>query len=69
MQVQELKSLWEDLEPLVNAEITKRILLFHDALIERGQIRNAPLAGSPTPENNPDPDSDLVIARRGILSQ
>ncbi len=31
--------IWKKFEPYVNAKITKRILMFHSAMIERGQIK------------------------------
>jgi len=34
-----IKWLWGKIEPYVNAKITMRILMFHDAMIERGQIK------------------------------
>jgi len=34
-----LMFLWGKIEPYVNAKITMRILMFHDAMIERGQIK------------------------------
>ena len=34
-----IKWLWGKLEPYVNSQITMRILMFHDAMIERGQIK------------------------------
>ncbi len=36
-----IRYLWQRLEPFVNALITRRILLFHEALISRGQIERA----------------------------
>jgi len=29
---------WSELEPKINTLMTRRILTFHDALVERGQI-------------------------------
>lgn len=34
-----IKWLWGKIEPYVNAKITMRILMFHDAMIERGQVK------------------------------
>jgi len=31
--------LWKKLEPYVDTHITRRILLFHDAMVRRGQIK------------------------------
>lgn len=31
--------LFRKLEPLIDAAITKRIIMFHDALVGRGQIK------------------------------
>ena len=33
-----IRYLWRKLEPFINAEITRRILLYNKALIRRGQI-------------------------------
>jgi hypothetical protein len=41
------KKLWEQLEPYVYAMFTRRILAFHDALVKRGQIPEAPPADGP----------------------
>ena len=42
------KWLWKKLEPYVNAKITMRILMFHEAMIERGQIK--PIENAKQPE-------------------
>jgi len=39
--------LWMAIKPKVDALITRRILLFHDALIERKQIAALPLPVDP----------------------
>ena len=45
--------LFEKLESRINALITRRILLFHDALISREQIPEAPLPSDyPTVEKS-----------------
>lgn len=44
--------LYEKLEPLVDAHITGRIVIFHQAMVRRGQIKPIPPAGS-VEENNP----------------
>lgn len=36
--------IWKALEPKIQGLITRRIILFHDALVERGQIPAAPPA-------------------------
>ena len=39
---------WRRIEPLVQAVITDRILMFHKALVERGQLSPASPAGPVT---------------------
>ena len=34
-----IKYLWKKLETYIDAQITRRILLFHKAMIRRGQIQ------------------------------
>lgn len=34
-----VKFLWKMLEARIDARITSRILLFHEAMVERGQIK------------------------------
>ncbi len=38
----EVERLFEQLRPLIDAEITGRIVMFHNALVERGQIGAPP---------------------------
>jgi hypothetical protein len=35
------EAIWKKMESKVDAMITRRILAFHDALVERGQIKPA----------------------------
>ena len=44
--------LFEKLEARINGLITRRILLFHDALVRRGQIPEAPKEPGPQVENS-----------------
>ena len=37
-----LRIIWREIEPRVQALVTERILLFHKALVRRGQIQEAP---------------------------
>ena len=39
---EESEGIWRLLDPRVNALITQRILMFHRALVERGQIKPIP---------------------------
>ncbi len=36
--------IWQTLKPKIDSLITRRIILFHDALVERGQISELPPA-------------------------
>ncbi len=47
--------LFKKLESRINGLITRRILLFHDALVCRGQIPEAPSAPNPVVENPAQP--------------
>lgn len=38
----DIESLFAELLPLIDAQITKRIITFHEALVERGQIAPTP---------------------------
>jgi len=49
--MQVVDSIWKVLEPKVNALITRRLIGFTEALIERGQIQPCPNASDP--EENP----------------
>lgn len=42
--------VWEDLKPKVDVHITRKINKFHDALVERGQIKALPAQPDPTEE-------------------
>ena len=46
-QQTEVNKLWEEIKPKINALITQRINLFHDALVERQQISPKPIAPKP----------------------
>jgi hypothetical protein len=37
-----IKYLWRKIEPLVDLHITGRIVTFHHALVDRGQINRPP---------------------------
>jgi len=50
--MQALDSIWKALEPKVNALITRRLVSFNDALVERGQIQ--PYAQASDPKENLD---------------
>jgi hypothetical protein len=43
----EMELIWKELKTKVDALITYRILLFHNAMVERGQIE--PMPKSPNP--------------------
>jgi len=45
------EELWQELQPLVDSEITKRLLEFHNALAERGQIAKVPKETKPSHED------------------
>lgn len=45
------KIIWEFIQSKVITEITQRIIIFHDALVERGQIQSPPRPADPQ-ENN-----------------
>jgi hypothetical protein len=45
------EAIWKELEAKVDALITRRINLFHDALVERGQIPAAPPAPDPSEDS------------------
>ncbi|MGB3549105.1 MAG: hypothetical protein WA993_00330 [Candidatus Binatus sp.] len=42
MNQQDAQSLFEELGPFIDALITNRIVQFHQALVERGQIKPIP---------------------------
>ncbi len=44
--------LFEKLESRINGLITRRILVFHDALVRRGQIPEAPIEPYPQVESS-----------------
>jgi hypothetical protein len=41
------ESIWKQLETKVDALVTRRLLAFHDALVERGQITDPPAPSAP----------------------
>jgi hypothetical protein len=41
------KFLWKLLKPKVDALITHRIILFHEGLVERGQVKRPPMPPNP----------------------
>lgn len=45
-----IKHLWREIEPLVDNQITDRIVTYHRALIRRGQIPYPPPCSVDTPE-------------------
>jgi hypothetical protein len=47
MTVEEL--LWKRMESKMDALVTRRLLAFHDALVERGQIPSATRIAPPIP--------------------
>jgi hypothetical protein len=53
---------WNKLKPKIDVLITRRINLFHDALLERGQINSAPKAQDPV-EDSPTTGGSLLNAR------
>jgi hypothetical protein len=47
----EATQLWEQIKPKIDALITHRINLFHDAMVERGQIKAMPAPSDPHEES------------------
>ena len=43
----DVEKLWAELKPKVNAVITQRLLIFHEALVERRQIPPSPVSVDP----------------------
>jgi hypothetical protein len=49
---QNVELLWEQLKLDVDALITRRINLFHDAMVERGQIKALPTSSDPSEKSS-----------------
>lgn len=52
--------IWKLIQKKVDAQITRRLLAFHRALVERGQIPDAPKVSPPEPGGYESAAEDVV---------
>jgi len=57
----DVNSFWSMLEPKINALVTRRLIPFHGALVERGEIERFP--------TSPDPEETINQERPNHCSQ